>query len=126
MPYFVLTVVPSTIGRMSRCTPSRLTSGPWPPSRPATLSISSREMVPDSCPGSTAAPRASSLAPDLLLLSRPHRGERLRHRHAALLRPPLEEAGQHLLDVDVDLFNRSALDDLQRRAGPVAECRLRL
>ena len=31
IPCLVLTVVPSTIGRMSRCTPSRLTSGPWPP-----------------------------------------------------------------------------------------------
>ena len=46
IPYFVLTVVPSTIGRMSRCTPSRLTSGPWLPSRPATLSISSMKMMP--------------------------------------------------------------------------------
>ena len=39
-------VVPSTMGRMSRCTPSRLTSGPWPLSRPAILSISSRKMMP--------------------------------------------------------------------------------
>ena len=50
IPYFVLTVVPSTIGRMSRCTPSRLTSGPWPPpaipSRLAILSISSMKMMP--------------------------------------------------------------------------------
>src|ERR1039458_6907834 len=29
------------MGNMSRCTPSRETSGPWPPSRPAILSISS-------------------------------------------------------------------------------------
>src|SRR5207247_601355 len=35
------------MGRMSRCTPSRLTSGPWPRSRPAILSISSRKMMPD-------------------------------------------------------------------------------
>jgi hypothetical protein len=45
-PCRVLTVVPSTMGRMSRCTPSRLTSGPWPDSRPAILSISSRKMMP--------------------------------------------------------------------------------
>ena len=49
IPYLVFTVVPSTIGRMSRCTPSRLTSGPWLPSRPATLSISSMKMMPACC-----------------------------------------------------------------------------
>ena len=45
-PYFVLTVEPSTIGRMSRCTPSRETSGPEPLPRPATLSISSKNTMP--------------------------------------------------------------------------------
>src|SRR5215471_2626537 len=54
MPYRVFTVVPSTIGRMSRCTPSRETSGPWPPSRPAILSISSRKMMPASSTRSMA------------------------------------------------------------------------
>ena len=54
MPYLVLTVVPSTMGRMSRWTPSRLTSGPWPPSRPAILSISSRKTMPESSTRSTA------------------------------------------------------------------------
>ncbi len=45
-PYFVETVVPSTIGRRSRWTPSRETSGPWVLSRPAILSISSRNTMP--------------------------------------------------------------------------------
>ncbi len=47
-PYLVETVDPSTMGRRSRWTPSRETSGPpWPPpSRPATLSISSMKMIP--------------------------------------------------------------------------------
>ena len=46
IPYLVLTFDPSTIGRRSRCTPSRETSGPCPPSRPAILSISSMKMIP--------------------------------------------------------------------------------
>src|SRR5256885_66448 len=41
-PYLVVTDEPSTIGRRSRWSPSQLTSGPWPPSRPATLSRQSR------------------------------------------------------------------------------------
>jgi len=47
-PYFVETVEPSTMGKRSRCTPSRETSGPCPPpdSRPATLSSSSMKMMP--------------------------------------------------------------------------------
>ena len=53
-PYLVETVVPSTMGSRSRCTPSRETSGPWPPSRPAILSISSRKTIPDDWARSTA------------------------------------------------------------------------
>ena len=45
-PYLVFTVEPSTMGRISRCTPSRLTSGPEPTLRPAILSISSRNTMP--------------------------------------------------------------------------------
>src|SRR5713226_5639144 len=38
IPYLVLTVEPSTIGKRSRCTPSRETSGPpCMPSRPGDL-----------------------------------------------------------------------------------------
>ena len=62
IPYFVLTVVPSTIGRMSRCTPSRLTSGPWPPSRPAILSISSTKMMPACSTRSTAVRATLSMS----------------------------------------------------------------
>src|SRR5438552_3899801 len=62
MPYFVLTVVPSMIGRMSRCTPSRLTSGPWPPSRPAILSISSMKMMPACSTRSTAVRATLSMS----------------------------------------------------------------
>ncbi len=47
VPYLVVTVEPSTIGRRSRCTPSRETSGPRVPSRPAILSSSSRKMIPE-------------------------------------------------------------------------------
>ena len=47
-PYLVVTEEPSTIGRRSRWTPSRDTSGPCPPSRPAILSSSSRKTMPES------------------------------------------------------------------------------
>ncbi len=57
-PYRVLTVVPSMIGRRSRWTPSRLTSGPRPPSRPAILSTSSRKMMPE-CSTRSMARRAT-------------------------------------------------------------------
>jgi hypothetical protein len=45
-PCLVLTVVPSISGSRSRCTPSRDTSAPMRPSRPAILSISSRNTMP--------------------------------------------------------------------------------
>ena len=45
-PYFVFTWLPSTIGKMSRCTPSRETSPPlWPLA--AILSISSIKIIPE-------------------------------------------------------------------------------
>src|SRR5919106_2112670 len=49
LPYLVVTAEPSTIGSRSRCTPSRDTSGPpWPPPcRPAILSNSSRNTMPE-------------------------------------------------------------------------------
>jgi hypothetical protein len=47
IPYFVLTVVPSTSGSRSRCTPWRDTSPPLPSLlRDAILSISSRNTMP--------------------------------------------------------------------------------
>ena len=45
-PCLVETVVPSISGSRSRCTPSRETSAPMRPSRPAILSISSRKTMP--------------------------------------------------------------------------------
>ena len=46
MPYFVLTVQPSTSGSRSRCTPSRETSAPAVSWRRAILSISSMNTMP--------------------------------------------------------------------------------
>src|SRR5438309_767936 len=48
IPYLVVTVEPSTMGRRSRCTPSRDTSGPCAPSLLAILSSSSRKTMPES------------------------------------------------------------------------------
>ena len=45
-PYLVTTVLPSTIGKISRCTPSRDTSAPWELPLPAILSISSMNTIP--------------------------------------------------------------------------------
>ena len=60
-PYFVCTLDPSTMGRRSRCTPSRDTSGP-PISllAPAILSISSRKMMPSFSTRSSASATTSS------------------------------------------------------------------
>ncbi len=59
-PYLVLTVLPSTSGKRSRCTPPRDTSGPPPPvwlmpCGPATLSISSMKTMPADCTRSRAS-----------------------------------------------------------------------
>ena len=61
-PYFVMTVEPSTIGRMSRCTPSRETSGPEPCPLTATLSISSRKTMPLFSAARMAASLTSSMS----------------------------------------------------------------
>ena len=61
-PYFVVTEQPSTMGRMSRCTPSRDTSGPWLASRPAILSISSRNTTPACSARSTASAFTRSMS----------------------------------------------------------------
>ena len=82
--------MPSTMGRMSRCTPSRETSGPWPPSRPAILSISSMKMMPEVCTRSTASAR-HLLGVDqarLLLLQQDARAPRGRAAGGACVRPP--------------------------------------
>ena len=58
-PYFVFTVQPSTMGRISRCTPSLETSGPFARSPPAILSISSINTIP-SCSALSIASRITS------------------------------------------------------------------
>ena len=56
----------------------------------------------------------------LLLFFLGQRLERLRHAQLALLRPSLEQAGQHVLDVDVDFLDRRPGDDLERREALLA------
>ena len=116
-PYFVVTVVPSTIGRRSRWTPSRDTSGPWPPSRPATLSISSRKTMP-ACSTRSRASSATSWRSISASASC-----RLRISRASLTLDHLafafaEQAGEHLLQVEshrLDALGRDHLELLGRR-----------
>ena len=61
-PYFVITVEPSTIGKISRCTPSRLTSGPELEPFTATLSISSKKTIPLRSASCTAVSATSSIS----------------------------------------------------------------
>src|SRR5205085_1404684 len=46
--------------------------------------------------------------------------ERLWPLHAALARAPLNDPGQHVLDVDVDFFDRRSGDDFERRKRALA------
>ena len=63
IPYLVVTVVPSTSGSRSRCTPWRETSAPWVSVRLAILSISSRNTMPlDSTFSTARALRSSSFS----------------------------------------------------------------
>src|ERR1700674_9653 len=66
-PYLVITVDPSTIGKMSRCTPSREMSGTPPPRPlpPAILSISSTKMMPFSSARRTASRLSESVSTSL-------------------------------------------------------------
>ena len=50
---------------------------------------------------------------ELLLFFLRQRVERFRHLQPALPRPALEEARQHVLDVDVDFLDRGSGDDLE-------------
>src|ERR1044072_7875153 len=106
IPYLVVTVEPSTIGRRSRCTPSRETSGPRPPSRPATLSSSSRKTIP--APHTGAPLRAPRRAQE---------PSALRDLHP----PPPGAAGheirEHVLEVDPDLLHPLAGQPLEH--GPL-------
>jgi len=60
IPYLVETVVPSTMGSRSRCTPCRETSAPTVSPRLAILSISSRNTMPFSSTLASALARRSS------------------------------------------------------------------
>ena len=60
MPYLVCTVVPSTSGNKSRCTPWRETSPPWRLLSVAILSISSKNTMPCCSTAATACTRKSS------------------------------------------------------------------
>ena len=121
MPYLVVTVEPSTMGRRSRCTPSRDTSGPWLRSRPAILSSSSRKMMPEfSNPADGLAHRLVDVH-ELLGLLLDEEPPRLADLDPALARPaPRHEVREHVLDVDPDLLHALAGEHLEH--GP----RLRL
>src|SRR5581483_127653 len=103
-PKRVFTVVPSTIGRMSRWTPSRETSGPWPDSRPAILSISSRKIIPEDSTRSSAARATVSMSIRRSLFS-----HQVFHRfidaHFAPLAAPLKQIAEHVLHVNAHLFD---------------------
>ena len=104
-PCLVDTVEPSTIGSRSRCTPSRDTSGPCTPSRPAILSISSRKTMPD-CSTRRIASRVAaswSIRRRRLLLRQDL--ERLGHAHLRLLGALRHEVLEHLAQVALDLLH---------------------
>jgi hypothetical protein len=103
IPYFVLTVVPSTIGRMSRWTPSRLTSGPCPLHAPPPCR-SRREDDARLLDAIDRGARHAVHVHELLFFFLAQRVEGLGHRDAALARAALEQARQHVLDVDVHLL----------------------
>src|SRR5579862_3649639 len=108
-PYLVVTVEPSMIGRMSRCTPSRDTSGPAPPSRPAILSSSSMKTMPDAF--------ADDLihVDQLLGFFRGQDPQRLSDGRAPALPAPRQDRAEQILEVDAHLLDALAGKDLQRR-----------
>ena len=70
LPNFVLTLLPSTIGSRSRCTPSLLGSClPLLPLETATLSISSIKMMPSFCARLTASALMLSISKTFSLAS---------------------------------------------------------
>ena len=107
---------------MSRCTPSRLTSGPWPPSRPGDLV----DLVDEDDAGllDRARPRSrATLSMSISFCS----SSCVRYSSASgtfslrLLRLALEQPGQHVLEVDVHFLDRRAGDDLERRKRLLAD-----
>jgi hypothetical protein len=63
---------------------------------------------------------------ELVLFLLRQRLERVRHGELALARPALEEAGQHVLDVDVHFLDRGTGDDLEGRKALLAHVDLDL
>jgi hypothetical protein len=81
------------------------------------LSISSMKMMPAAIDrGARHALHVDQLA--FLFLR--ERLQRFGQPQLPLLRAPLEEAGQHVLDVDVHLLDRGPRDDLERREALLA------
>ena len=97
------------------CTPSRLTSGPWLPSRPAILSISSTKMMPVCSTRPTASRATLSMSMSFCSSSWGSDTQRLWHFHPPPLGPSLEQPRQHVLQIDVDFLDRGAGDDLEGR-----------
>ena len=113
------------IGRMSRCTPFAADVGPLP------AAFAPRDLVDlvdeddaallDALDGDA---RHAVHVDQLALFFLHEELERLGHLHAALARAPLDDARQHVLDVDVDLLDRRAGDDLERRKRALAHLEL--
>ena len=111
---------------MSRCTPSRLTSGPCAALAPRDLV----DLVDEDDPGLLHAldrrARHGVHVDELLLFFLRQRLERVRHGELALPGAALKEPGQHVLDVDVDFLDRGTGDDLEGRKALLADVDLDL
>ena len=109
------------IGRMSRCTPSRLTSGPLPAAfAPGDLVDFVHENDAALLDALDGDARHAVHVDQLALFFLHQIVECLGHFHAALPRAALNDARQHVLDVDVDLLDRRPRDDLERRKRALA------
>jgi hypothetical protein len=106
---------------MSRCTPSRLTSGPCDPSRPGHLVNLVHENDPGFLDTLHRDARDRFHVHELLLFVLLQPLPRLGDRHTLALRAALEETRHHLLDVEANFFDRRALDDLEGRHALVLD-----
>src|ERR1700756_4905254 len=98
---------------MSRCTPSREMSGPCPPSRPAILSISSRETMPESSTRSTATRGTRALSKQARFFFLHEVVESFGDLKLALARALRKQAGEHVAQAArVHLFRRLVGEDL--------------
>ncbi len=84
------------------------------------------KMMPACCDAVDRRARHGLHVDELLLLFLREHAQRVRHRQAPLPGPALEQAGQHVLDVDVDLFDRRPRDDLERGKALLADLDLDL